>query len=86
MNANAGVGEPPLILSACENGDKCLNTVKLKLTVIHHLQFISLFQEKDMIREKLLIKKQTLYSFVSFKNDKEKAKLPDAELDFTQGG
>lgn len=86
MNAHAGVGEPSLILSTCENGDACLNTLKLKLTVIHHLQFISLFQEKDMIREKPLIKNQTLYSFVSFKNDKAKAKLPDVELDFTQGG
>lgn len=60
MNPHTEVGELSLILSTCENGVGWLNTLKLKLTVIHHLHCISLFQEKDMIRESLLIKNQTL--------------------------
>lgn len=47
---------------------------------------MSLFQEEDTIRERLLIKNQTLYSFVAFQNDQAKAELPDAESDFSLGG
>lgn len=86
MNPHEEVGEPSLILHTCENRGGWLNTLKLKLTVIHHQPYISLFQEEDMIRERLLIKNQTLSSFVSFRNYHAKTKLPDAELDFIQGG
>lgn len=46
MNPHAEEGRLSLILSTCENGVRWLNTLKLKLTVIHHLEYISLFQEK----------------------------------------
>lgn len=46
MNPRAEVGKRSLILHTCENGVGWLNTLKLKLTAIHHLQYISLFQEK----------------------------------------
>lgn len=74
MNPHAEVGELSSILSTCENGAGWLNTLKLKLTVIHHLQYISLFLEKDTIRARLLIKNQTLNSFLYFKFKKKRRK------------
>lgn len=64
--------ELSLTLSPCENKISCLKTFKLKLTAMNQLWNISPFQEKDKISQILLIKIQTLESFVLFKDDKAK--------------
>lgn len=81
MNPHAEVGELSSILSACENRVRWLNTRERKLTAIHHHQNVLLFQENDVIRARLLIKNQTLYSFVCFRNAHAKAEFPGAESD-----
>lgn len=42
MNPHAEVGELSSILSTCENRVRWLNTLKLKLTAIHQLQYLTL--------------------------------------------
>lgn len=59
MNPHTEVGELSLILHTWENEVGWLNTPKPKLIAIHHRQYVSLFQEKDLIRRRLLIKKKT---------------------------
>lgn len=70
------------------------STFGVKLAVIHHLQYISTFsskkkkkkEERDMISRGLLIKTQTLYSFVSFRGDKDKLNFSHGQSGVFPGG
>lgn len=72
--------ELSLALSPRENKISCLKTFNLKLTAMNQLWNISPFLEKDKISQSLLIKIQTLESFVLFKDDKAKDSNSRAEF------
>lgn len=79
MDSHAGASEVSSVFSPCENGVRWLRAFSVKLTAIHHLQYISLFQEKkkknghDKREDRLSQTKHCTHLYLS--KDREKAEL-----------